>query len=58
VTVFRMSEEDANALANRNFENPVAWFENNPEIGLPEREYLFHVQIDPKYIYQQYQVYP
>jgi hypothetical protein len=53
-----MSEEDANALANRNFENPVAWFENNPEIGLPEREYLFHVQIDPKYIYQQYQVYP
>jgi YD repeat-containing protein len=58
VTVFRMSVEDANKFAIPNFDNPQAFFEINPKIGLAEREYLFHNFIDTNYIHQQYPVNP
>jgi len=58
VTTFRLSPEDATTFANPNFENPYSFFENNPAIGSPEREYLFHVQIDPKFVFKQTQVRP
>jgi hypothetical protein len=58
VTTFRLESRDAAKFAVPNYENPQSFFEINPSIGLPEREYLFHPQIDPKYIYQQIQVVP
>jgi hypothetical protein len=58
VTTFRLSPQDAEKFAIPNFENDYSFFENNPDIGLPEREYLFHVQIDPKYAIKQVQVGP
>jgi hypothetical protein len=53
VTTFRLESRDAAHYATPNYENPQSFFEINSNIGLPEREYLFHNQIDPKYIYQQ-----
>jgi len=53
VTTFRVESRDAANSAIQNYENPQAFFEINPSIGLPEREYLFHNQIDSKFIYQQ-----
>ncbi|WP_420997910.1 LysM peptidoglycan-binding domain-containing protein [Cupriavidus sp. 30B13] len=58
VTTFRLAERDATNLAIPNYENPQAFFEPNPHIGLPEREYLFHTQIDPKFMFQQVPVKP
>lgn len=58
VTTFRLSSEDAAQFAIPNFENPVAFFEINSKIGLPESEYIFKSQIDPKFIYQQVPVGP
>jgi hypothetical protein len=58
VTTFRLESRDASNFAIRNYENPQAFFEPNPYIGLPEREYLFHTQIDSKFIYQQAPVRP
>ncbi|WP_197334564.1 hypothetical protein [Ralstonia syzygii] len=58
VTTFRLEARDAERFAIPNYENPQAFFEPNPHIGLPEREYLFHTQIDPKYIFQQVPVGP
>ena len=53
VTTFRVESRDAANYAVQNYENPQAFFEINPSIGLPEREYLFHNQIDSRFIYQQ-----
>jgi hypothetical protein len=58
VTTFRIESREAEALREQglivpNYENPMAFFENNPQIGLPESEFLFRSQIDSRYIYQQ-----
>ena len=53
VTTFRVPVSEAERFAILNFENPMSFFEVNPSIGLPEREYLFHTRIDPKYFWQQ-----
>jgi hypothetical protein len=58
VTTFRIEAREANNLMTPNFENPLSFFEPNPSIGLPEREFLFHTQIEPKFIYQQTPVRP
>lgn len=58
VTTFRVESRDAANFAIPNYENPQSFFEINPNIGLPEREYLFHTQIDPKFIHQQVSVGP
>ena len=56
VTTFRVETREAALLQEQeklvaNFENPMAFFEPNPLIGLPESEYLFLDEIDPRYIY-------
>ena len=58
VTTFRLLPQDADTFAIPNYENDYSFFENNPDIGLPEREYLFHVQIDPKFVFKQTPVGP
>jgi len=49
---------EADRVLISNHENPYAFFEPNPAIGLPEREYLFQIKIDPKYIFEQQPVAP
>ena len=56
VTTFRLTPQDAKELTIANFENPVAFFEINSKIGVPESEYLFSSRIDPKFIFDQRQV--
>jgi hypothetical protein len=61
VTTFRMHQSEWDALVANdmivpNFENPYAFFEVNPVIGLAEREFLFPGQIDSRYIYRQTQM--
>ncbi len=58
VTIFRIEAQEAKLLQSQgklvpNFENPVAFFEPNPLIGLPESEFLFAIEIDPRFIYRQ-----
>ena len=58
VTTFRMEAREAERLAIPNWDNPMSFEMANPAIGLPEREFLFHVQIDPKYAVKQVQLGP
>lgn len=58
LTIFRIERREAERILTPNYENPYAFFETNPAIGLPEREYLFQIKIDPKYIFEQQQVVP
>jgi hypothetical protein len=58
VTSFRLSPQDAQTLAIPNWDNPMSFEMPNPAIGLPEREFLFHIQIDPKFIFNQTPVGP
>lgn len=58
VTTFRMEAREAERLAIPNWDNPVSFTERNPLIGMPEREFLFHVQIDPKNVVKQVPVGP
>jgi hypothetical protein len=58
VTTFRMEAREAERLTIPNWDNPMSFIEPNPYIGLPEREFLFHVQIDPKYVVKQVPVGP
>ena len=58
ITTFRVPMADVDRFTTPNFENPMAFFEVNPKIGFPEREFLFQGKIDPKYIYSQQQVKP
>ena len=56
VTTFRVETREAALLQKQaklvaNFENPMAFFEPHPLIGLPESEYLFIDEIDSRYIY-------
>lgn len=58
MTTFRVEAREAAALEAqdrlvRNVENPMAFGEPNPAIGLPEAEFLFGPAINPRYIYQQ-----
>ncbi len=62
-TTFRIESREAALLQQQghivpNFENPMSFFEPNPKIGVPESEFLFRNQIDPKYIFQQFKVNP
>ena len=58
VTTFKVPIAEADRIAIPNYENPMAFFESNPKIGLPEREFLFHGKIDARYIFEQQQVKP
>lgn len=58
LTIFRIERREADRILTPNYENPYAFFEPNPAIGLPEREYLFQIKIDPKYIFEQQPVAP
>jgi uncharacterized Zn-binding protein involved in type VI secretion len=58
VTTFRLESRDAARLAQANYENPMSFFEVNPNIGVPEQEFLFAPAIDPKFIYHQVPVGP
>jgi hypothetical protein len=58
LTIFRIERREAERILTPNYENPYAFFEPNPAIGLPEREYLFQIRIDPKYIFEQQPVAP
>ena len=56
MTTFRIEAREAAILEKAgdiipNFENPMSFFEPNPDIGLSEAEYLFVDKIDPRYIY-------
>jgi hypothetical protein len=53
VTTFRIESREAQSVAFRNFENRYDVFNINPNIGRMEQEYIFHNQIDKKYIFQQ-----
>jgi hypothetical protein len=58
MTTFRIEAREAERLAIPNWDNPMSFMELNPYIGLPEREFLFHIQIDPKYVIKQVPVEP
>ncbi len=58
VTTFKIEEREANSLKENgdlvpNLENPLAFFQINPDIGLPEAEFIFKNEIDPRYIHTQ-----
>lgn len=58
VTTFRIEAREADRVAIQDFENPRSFTGVNPDIGLSVQEYLFHIQIDPKYVVKQVPVGP
>jgi hypothetical protein len=58
VTTFRIESREVESVAFRNYENRYDVSGTNPNLGRMEQEYLFHNQIDKKYIFQQQPVRP
>jgi hypothetical protein len=58
VTTFRVPTAQSRNVVFANWENPYAFERINPQIGLPEREFLFHGSINPDYVTVQTRVRP